>query len=134
VVTCIAIIDDNIVSQRFMCELFAERGWDSIALSTGQEVESTLLTSEASRPDVVILDLHLAERDAGVSVLCALKSHAGTRDVPVIMCSGDVWALQTLAESVRADLAAILVKPFEIDQAYQCIEFVLGSGAPVSQN
>lgn len=131
--TSIAIIDDNCVSQKFMRELFAERGWDTIPLINREEVHSGLLTPQAKQPDVVILDLHLVERDAGMSVLETLKANPSTRDVPVIMCSGDVWALQSLPETVRTDLAAVLVKPFEIEQAYECVEFVLAHGAAVGQ-
>lgn len=126
--TSIAIVDDNVVSQRFMRELFQERGWDTMVLTSAEDVRTGLLAPEATRPDVVILDLHLVERDAGLDVLRNLKEQAHTREIPVILCSGDVWALQSLAESTRSNVAAVLVKPFEIDQAYQCVEFVLKGG------
>jgi CheY-like chemotaxis protein len=127
--TSIAVVDDNIVSQKFMHDLFADRGWETVPLINREEVHDALLGPRARQPDVVILDLHLVERDAGLSVLETLKAHRSTRDVPVIMCSGDVWALQALPETVRAELAAVLVKPFGIDQAYECVEFVLAHGA-----
>jgi DNA-binding NtrC family response regulator len=116
-----------------MHELFADRGWDVIACRTTEEVSSALLSRGAGQPDVVILDLHLRERAAGLRILQALKAHAHTRDIPVILCSGDMWALQSLPESVRAALAAVLVKPFDINQAYQCVEFVLGQRASQSK-
>lgn len=131
--TCIAIVDDNIVSQEFMRELFAERGWDTLVLTTDEEVRSGLLAPGTRPPDAVILDLHLVKRDAGLDVLSSLKSNAQTRDVPIILCSGDVWALQSISESVRADVAAVLVKPFEIEEAYQCVEFVLDHGTAQAQ-
>jgi CheY-like chemotaxis protein len=131
--TSIAVVDDNIVSQRFMRDLFAERGWYTIPLINREEVHHALLSPAARQPDVVILDLHLVEREAGLSVLETLKVYPPTRVVPVIMCSGDVWGLQSLPEAVRADLAAVLVKPFGIDEAYECVEFVLAHGAANAQ-
>ncbi len=132
--TCVAIVDDNSVSRKFMCDVFANRGWDTVALSTGDEVRDALLVAGTKRPDVVILDLHLPQHGAGITVLQTLKEHSKTRDVPVVMCSGDMWALQSLPESVLADVAAVLVKPFEVDQAYRCVEFALAHGAAGSTN
>jgi len=111
-----------------MRELFEERGWDTMVLTSAEDVRRWLLAPEATRPDVVILDLHLVERDTGLDVLQSLKEQAHTRAIPVILCSGDVWALQSLAEPIRSYVAAVLVKPFDIDQAYECVEFVLGGG------
>jgi CheY-like chemotaxis protein len=122
---CIGVIDDNDVTQLFFCDLFTDQGWDVMPWHDIDEVHEALASPQSRRPDVIILDLHLGERNAGLEALRDLKSNSGTRGIPVIMTSGDVWALQSLPEDVQQDVAAVLVKPFELDQAFGAVEYVL---------
>jgi CheY-like chemotaxis protein len=122
---CIGIIDDNDVTQQFFCDLFTEQGWDVVPWHDLDEVHEALQTQQDNQPDVIVLDLHLGERNAGLEALRDLKSNSRTRDVPIIMTSGDVWALQSLPEEVRQDVAAVLVKPFELDEAYGAVEYAI---------
>jgi CheY-like chemotaxis protein len=122
---CIGVIDDNDVTQQFFIDLFTAQGWDVVPWHGVDEVHEAIQSLEDKQPDVIVLDLHLGERNAGLEALRDLKANSKTRDVPIIMTSGDVWALQSLPEEVRQDVAAVLVKPFELDEAYGAVEYAI---------
>jgi response regulator RpfG family c-di-GMP phosphodiesterase len=63
----------------------------------------------AARPDAVVLDVRMPGTD-GVALCAQLKSSRATRDVPVVLLTGDDLATDAVAQEVGAD--ALVLKPF----------------------
>ena len=62
------------------------------------------------RPDVVITDLSMPGMD-GLELVAALRSDPSTKNVPVVILSGDIISLQS--RLAREENLALLSKPFE---------------------
>jgi response regulator RpfG family c-di-GMP phosphodiesterase len=63
----------------------------------------------AARPDAVVLDVRMPGTD-GVALCAQLKGSRETRDVPVVLLTGDDLATDAVAQEVGAD--ALVLKPF----------------------
>jgi putative two-component system response regulator len=63
----------------------------------------------AARPDAVVLDVRMPGTD-GVALCAQLKGARATRDVPVVLLTGDDLATDAVAQEVGAD--ALVLKPF----------------------
>jgi response regulator RpfG family c-di-GMP phosphodiesterase len=63
----------------------------------------------AARPDAVVLDVRMPGTD-GVALCAQLKGSRATRDVPVVLLTGDDLATDAVAQEVGAD--ALVLKPF----------------------
>lgn len=68
----------------------------------------------------MLLDLWLGEQRAGIQIL-----DAATRDIPVIVCSGQVDYLRTQAPLFRALGYQTLEKPFQRPRLLAQIEIAL---------
>ena len=81
---------------------------------------------KASRPSLVILDLHLSDMP-GEEVLRRIWSDPSTRDVPVAVLSAD--ASSGTQRQLRASGAiAYLTKPLDIAEVLRLIDEVVGGG------
>ena len=71
----------------------------------------------------VLLDLMLSDV-SGVSVGRALRETGGTRDVPIVIISGDRAALARSAQELGAH--SFLEKPFSFDAVQTAVRAALG--------
>ncbi len=85
----VLVVDDD----RDLCDLLAdflsEEGYDVTRAYAGQDA---IDSARASTPDAVLLDLLLPDV-SGVAVGRALRDAPSTRDVPIVIISGDRGAL-----------------------------------------
>lgn len=91
-------------------------------VATAHDGHEALRLVHELRPDVVVTDLSMPGMD-GLELLAALRSDPATKDVPVVILSGDV-------DSIRSRLAdephlAFLSKPFEQDRLLSVISTLL---------
>jgi len=104
----VLVVDDD----RDLCDLLsdflAEEGYDVTRAYGGQ---AAIDSARASTPDAVLLDLLLPDVP-GVEVGRALRDAASTRDVPIVIISGDRAALARSTLELRAD--SFLEKPFSL--------------------
>jgi len=77
----VLIIDDNIVDSDLLARLLVENKYEVLAASRGEE---GIATAAREHPDLVMLDLSMPGMD-GFQVMEGLKTHAETRDIPVII-------------------------------------------------
>ena len=79
-------------------------------------------------PALVILDITMPHMD-GYTALARLRGHPRTRDIPVIILTGQVeWVYQDLSKGLGA--VEHLTKPFSADNLVQTIRrLVPGRGA-----
>ena len=73
-------------------------------------------------PDLIVLDVMMPKLD-GLEVLAALKAHAQTRDIPVVMLTAkasdsDVW------QGWQAGADYYITKPFDLDELMRFIGYL----------
>src|SRR5437764_3594773 len=116
----VLIVDDD----RDLCDLMAdflvEEGYEVTRAYLGQDAIDTALRDA---PDAILLDLMLPDV-SGIAVGRALRDAEATRDVPIVIISGDRAAL---ARS-RSELSAIcfLEKPFSLAAVQTAVLAALG--------
>ena len=112
----ILIVDDNEFMVEVMTYILNTKGYDVTALYTGTNVFNTI---KADNPDLIILDMMLPDID-GREICRLLKLNASTRNLPVIMCSGDDSIEDALNQKGAPD--AVLHKPFDINSFVEQVE------------
>lgn len=114
----VLVIDDNQALVELFQRYLAGEGYNLISARGGKE---GLRLSEASSPDVVVLDVMLPDHD-GWEILQRLRNQASTMHIPVIVCS--VFDEPELAKSLGA--SAFLSKPVTrnalVAELARCIE------------
>jgi DNA-binding response OmpR family regulator len=105
----ILIVDDNELIVEVMTYILENKGYEVMALSNGDEVFNNV---KANHPDLVILDDELPGMQ-GREICQLLKLNRSTKNLPVIMCSGN----DTIDESLQQKGAPndVLHKPFDVD-------------------
>src|SRR5256885_12514817 len=105
----VLVVDDR----KEMCETLAdglvERGYDAVALSTGQSAVAAL---GRGRVDAIVTDLRMPGID-GLQLLAASRAQEPDRPVIVMTAYG---AIDSAVESIRQGAAHYLTKPFKLDE------------------
>jgi twitching motility two-component system response regulator PilH len=118
--TRLLIVDDSGTVLSVLGRMLKQAG---VQVTTAASGEDALASIDAQRPDAILLDIVMPGMD-GFSVLRALRSDAGTRDIPVIMMSGNEQATeQYYAQRIGAD--AFLRKPFGRSDVFSHLERLL---------
>ncbi|MDF2430569.1 MAG: hypothetical protein JWP44_200 [Mucilaginibacter sp.] len=114
----ILIVDDNVLMIEVMSYILINNGYEVIAASNGTEIFDRI---KANRPDLVILDARLPGIN-GEEICQLIKMNQTTRNLPVIMCSGDD---ETIHQSLKQKGAPddILQKPFDINKLIEKVEY-----------
>src|SRR5579859_2416475 len=103
------IIDDDTNNIEVLASLLSLENIDSTTLSDPRKVEQTL--SETARPDVVFLDLHMADL-SGYDVLTILRSQLDP-SVPIV-----AYTVHTNEIKVARQMGfhSLLAKPLDADR------------------
>ncbi len=118
--TRLLVVDDSGTVLSVLRRMLKQAGVHVATASSGEDALNSIL---AQRPDVILLDIVMPGMD-GFSVLRSLRRDPGTRDIPVIMMSGNEQATeQYYAQRIGAD--AFLRKPFGRGDVFQHIERLL---------
>lgn len=118
------VVDDEPMVREVITSYLERDGWE---VATAADGAAALRALEASRPDLVVLDLMLPEVD-GLSVLARLRA---TTDVPVIVVTArDSEADRVLGLDLGAD--DYLVKPFSPRELVARVRSVLRRSQPAS--
>jgi len=117
----ILIVDDNVFMVEVMTYILNSKGYDVMALYTGNEVFNTI---KIEHPDLVILDLALPDLD-GRDICKLLKLNTSTKNLPVILCSG----ADDLDDALKLPGAPddVLHKPFDINSLVEKVEYQLAA-------
>ncbi len=118
----IAIVDDDLDFLSLMAELLMASGYAALRLADAHMAVPRLC---AARPVLILLDVHLGGNLNGWELLAELRCHPETARVPVIMLSGDVWALLGDNPTFSAPGVDVLQKPFRWDVLKARIERLL---------
>ncbi len=115
----ILLVEDNPVDARLLQAYFCEAAdrYNLHVVQSGEEALSFLYHgvefTNAPRPDVVLLDLHLPEM-TGFDVLAAIKNHQHLKDVPVIVLTGST-AEEDVQRAYSLQANCYLTKPTDPD-------------------
>ena len=105
----VAYIEDNAVNLDLVKAIVSRRGGEVLAAERG---DSGIELVCETRPDVVLLDLHLPDM-SGFEVLRELRARSEIKDIPIVMLTADASAsTRRRAEQLAAD--AFLTKPLEV--------------------
>lgn len=109
----ILVADDDKVHVHLLTNLLKKRGFSVSIAYDGLQAWSTALRS---RPDAIILDIHMPA-GTGFEVLRKLKTSTKTSQIPVIVLSGSVNADEIVTiETLGAD--RFLQKPADLEQLF----------------
>jgi CheY-like chemotaxis protein len=127
----ILVVDDTVSLLSLMRMLLEDERYQVSVLQEGREAVEII---GASLPDLVILDLKLADA-SGLDILRALKERRGTADIPVIVYTASVIDANTVEQMIERDPAryagvSVLQKPFELDALLEQVQSVLGVAEP----
>jgi twitching motility two-component system response regulator PilH len=99
------IVDDDPAIAKVVTLRLKKAGYETISAIDG---ESAIRTATERLPDAIVLDRQLGDDD-GLSVLAALTRDERTRDIPILLISGEQPAAGDL---IDAKVGAFLAKPF----------------------
>jgi DNA-binding NtrC family response regulator len=117
----VLVIDDDNGFLTFMEALLTSEGYEvGLASSLDQAADQL----RAGRPDILICDLWMpsAPRHGVVARLATLPNAA---HIPLILCSGAVADAMEAAAQVTGRRVEVLLKPFDIDDLFACINRLL---------
>lgn len=110
--THVMVIDDNQEILNLFEEILTEEGYSvslySFAVHDMAEVERI-------NPDLIILDYLIGGEELGWQFLQKLKMRRSTADIPVVVCTAAVKAVQEMEGYLKSKGVAVVLKPFDID-------------------
>ena len=111
----ILIVDDIPQNLRLLMKILADEGYNVRPAKHGR---AALMTIEAKRPDLILLDIQMPELD-GYQVCEQLKGNPDTENIPIIFIS----AHNELFDKVRAFAVGgvdYITKPFQAEEQRRC--------------
>ena len=99
------------------------REFDVKTVNDGEEVWDHLQNHPDSLPEVVILDVMMAEMD-GFSVLDRIRGYDGTQDIPVVMLTARSRE-EDVVRALEAGADDFLAKPFDTSELNECVRRLL---------
>jgi len=80
-------------------------------------------------PDLIILDYMWGAEDGGWSLLQLLRMDPGTKDIPIVLCTGAVAEAGELQPHLEEMDVRVVLKPFDLDDLLGAIRAALDSHA-----
>ncbi len=107
----IAIINDDDVYMELMKGLLEDEGYKA---TIWDRRENAYYTIKRERPDVIIIDIRLQNREDGWKILEQVRLDPMTTDIPAIVCSADTQFLRWKRRQLQELDCAVLEKPFRL--------------------
>jgi chemosensory pili system protein ChpA (sensor histidine kinase/response regulator) len=104
-VSKILIVDDDRATSTLLRTLFEIEGFTGVVCPRPDEV---LSTARRERPDVILMDVHLAEVDS-IQILRQIRADADLLALPVVMTSG----MDVREKCEAGGASAFMQKPFK---------------------
>lgn len=111
----ILIVDDDKDLLFGLKALLTNRGYTIKTIEDGRSASDTTLKFN---PDLILLDVHLADTD-GIEICYELKNNSRTRHIPILMISADSEDKEVI-ESCPAD--AFMAKPLSLISLYKKVD------------
>jgi DNA-binding response OmpR family regulator len=117
----ILIIDNNEFMVEVMTYILISKGYNVTTLYNGDEIFNKV---KLDHPDLIILDMLLPGMD-GMEICKLLKLNQATKNLPVIICSGNDEVEGYLDEKGAPN--DVLYKPFDISSLVEKVELQLAA-------
>ncbi len=117
----IMVIDADQAYSAMMQDLLNDEGYH---VSRHDNVPS-IVDLMAEQPDVVVLGVWFDSEPHGITLLHSIKSNPATAHIAVILCSGNKRFLDEVGDSIQHLYAAVIVKPFSIDEVLAAVSRAL---------
>ena len=116
----VLVVDDSATIRAVLGKMLVQDGYEVIKAPDG---ESGVATAQTQLPDLIFLDIVLPGMD-GFNALRTLRRDPATKDVPIIMISGNAQATeQFYVQRIGAD--DFMKKPFSRAEVFNRIEALL---------
>lgn len=127
----ITVVNDNPGFLDMMHALLEEGSGYDVTTIDGDKIHDVEPIRE-SRPELMIIDLRWREGGlAGWDVLQAVRQDAELRELPIILCTGDLRGLEERAGAIGEDLyLATLRKPFQVAELEDLVRRFVGEAVP----
>jgi DNA-binding response OmpR family regulator len=117
----VLIVEDDPAANDLLAATFREAGCAVVQAFDGAQA---LNLARTARPTLITLDLALPKLD-GIAVLKALKAHAATADIPVLVVSGTA---RGVAPEAKRGALAVVGKPFDVEYVVRLIRRIIDAG------
>jgi CheY-like chemotaxis protein len=101
------IVDDDAGTVDTLGRMLRLEGYDIL---TAPDTDSALKVIDASRPDAILVDLHMPASD-GLAFLRRLRAQERDRITPAAVITGDYFVRDNLSEELRELHAELHYKP-----------------------
>lgn len=131
----ITVVNDNPDFLELMHDLLAKGSGYDVTTIDGDTIHDDIEPIRLSRPDLLIIDLRSRQGGlAGWDVLQSARSDAELSEVPIILCTGDLEALEAHAAEIDQDpKVRSLAKPFQVKEMENLVRQFVGEAAPSNQ-
>lgn len=120
----IAIINDDDVYMELMKGLLEDEGYKA---TIWDRRENAYYTIKRERPDLIIIDIRLQNREDGWKILEQVRLDPMTTHIPAIVCSADTQFLRWKRRQLQELDCAVLEKPFRLADLLRAVRTVLGN-------
>jgi len=122
----IAVVDDEPSFLELLREVLSDDGYEAHCFPGGAADYPRV---RDLAPAAVILDIHMEDPRTSWDMLKRMRRDAVLAATPVIVCSGDLPLLRERAADLERLDAAILVKPFDLDDLFALLDRAGGGQA-----
>ena len=120
----VLVVEDHEPSRVLLQRLLRNSG---LAVRSAADGAEALRAIEASRPDLVLMDLMMPVM-GGLEVLRTLRASPGTRDLKVIILTGDLGGRDDAPAPAVEGATALLSKPVEVPMLLDLLDRLLPAG------
>jgi len=106
------VVEDDLDGRELLAELLATAGYEVVACSNAEEMDSAL--TERGKPCVVLSDLYLQDAP-GTELVAKMRARPGFEYVPAIFVTG---VEPSLLEDIRDPVVG---KPVDIDRLFELV-------------
>jgi CheY-like chemotaxis protein len=122
-------IEDVPENVRLMEHIF--RVFGDMAVTSTAHGSSGIELARQQRPNLILLDLHLPDM-TGEEVTIALQADPATRDIPIVVLSGDADP-STRSRALQHGAAAFVPKPFDVSELVALVQrLIIGTRDPAA--
>jgi CheY-like chemotaxis protein len=104
-------------------DILADAGYQNVSWHIGKGVYQRIRDEQ---PDLVLLDINMADPARGWANLDILKLGPKTKHIPIIICSTERYLPEQKEELLRELQVGFLEKPFDLEMLLEKVVAVIG--------
>lgn len=120
----IMVINDTQEILDLFREILSDEGYEVLLYSYSIQDMNEI---ERLNPDLIVLDHVIGGEAVGWQMLQKLKMRRSTADIPVVVCTAAVKAVQEMEGYLKAKGVGLVLKPFDIEELLQAVQQALMS-------